>query len=144
MRQAVFMQSFARSPESIWAFLADLSNDTSWRQEIFSVKHVSGTRMEAGAEYLETVAWQGLRSEVTLTIQESVPGSRLVVGSEGPGYNSTSRWTFEPQGEGSLVTLVFVLETTGPVHLAEDLIWGVISRWLERDLPRLEGHLSCC
>jgi len=142
VRRTVYSQPIARPPEAIWSFLADLRNDVSWRSEITAVELVSGTPREAPATYRESVESEGLRAEVTLTVSESVRGSRLVILGAGPGYRSRSAWRFEPHDGGTLVTLAFSLETSGAVHLAEPLMWGLVTRWLERDLPRLEGHLS--
>ena len=142
MSQSVYTQPINRPPDAVWSFLADLRNDAAWRPEITAVELMSGRPRESSARYRETVTWEGLKAEVILTIAESVAGSRLVILSDGPGYSSRSAWRFEPHGEGCLVTLSFSLETTGAVHLTEPFMWGVVTGWLERDLPRLEGHLS--
>lgn len=141
MQTRVFTEPIMQSPERVWSFLADLSNDALWRDEIKEVHLVSGTRREKGAVYRETVQWQQFRSDVTLSIIDSVEATRLAVSSEGTAYRSRSMWTFEPMADGTLLTLVFTMEASGPYALAESVITDMIARWLERDLPKLGGHL---
>jgi hypothetical protein len=142
MRRMVFTQPIARPAELIWGFLSDLCNDRRWRQEIQAVELVSGTRGGAPATYRETVEWRGLKADATLTVTEAVEGRYIVILSEGKGYTSRSNWRFEPHSTGTLVSLVFSLETSGAVHLAEPVMWEMVTGWLERDLPMLEGHLK--
>lgn len=142
MRQILYSQPIARPPAAVWAYLADLRNDVAWRAEIKRVELIEGSPRELAARYREIVAWQGMEAEAILTIVDSVEGSRLVVTSDGPGYRSRSSWRFEPHPTGTLVMLSFSLETTGTLHLAEPVLWSIVTNWLARDLPLLEGHLS--
>lgn len=142
MGPRIYSEYVPRPPDVVWAFLSDLRNDSRWRGEIKHVDLIEGAPGAAGSRYVETVEWQGTRSEVTLEAEESVKGRRLVVVSNGPGYRSRSSWTFEPRAGGTLVTLVFSLDTEGALVLVTPLVRGLVEGWLERDLPRLQGHLS--
>lgn len=141
MQSRELTQRIAQSPHAVWWFLADLSNDVLWREEIVDVELVSGAPRQTSAVYRESVRWQQFQADVTLSLVESVDPSRLVVASEGTAYRSRSLWTFEPFGRETLVTLVFAMEASGAFTLAEGLIADMVARWLERDLPRLQGHL---
>ncbi|MDZ4179370.1 MAG: SRPBCC family protein [Coriobacteriia bacterium] len=142
MHSRAVTQLVAKSPHAIWWFLADLSNDVLWREEIVDVELVSGLQRQTSAVYRESVQWQGFHADVTLSIVESVDSRCLVVASEGTAYRSRSLWTFEPLGQDTLLTLAFALETSGAFTLAEGLMTDMVVRWLERDLPRLQGHLQ--
>ena len=141
MPQALYTQPITQSPYAIWSFLADLRNDRIWRLEIESSELESGEPRQAGARYREVLQWKGVRTEVVLQLVESVPGCRLVIETDDPGFHSRSTWTFEPMDGGALVTLLFSLETSGSLSVTEPVVWQIVSHWLERDLPLLEGHL---
>jgi hypothetical protein len=141
MQSRALTQRVTQSPHAVWWFLADLRNDVLWREEIVDVELVSGAPRQTSAVYRESVRWQQFQADVTLSLVESVDPSRLVVASEGTAYRSRSLWTFEPLGRDTLVTLVFAMEASGAFTLAEGLITDMVARWLERDLPRLQGHL---
>lgn len=142
MHCEVFTTHVAQSPDVVWAFLSDLRNDSKWRHQIESVEVVSGTPGDAPTTYREYVRWEGMRREVDLTVSDARCCSRLVVRSDGPGYESESRWAFDPGADGTIVTLTFSLQTSGTMQIAEEVLWRVIRRWLIRDLPLLEGHLA--
>jgi hypothetical protein len=144
MQSEVYIEQMACPPETVWAFLADLRNDRLWRQEVEKVEVLSGTPPDAPATYRETVKWQGVATEVTLEVMESVPGRSLALAVEGPGYRSRSKWMFDPHPEGSIVSLTIEFEATGVVRLAETAMWSILTGWLERDVPRLHGHLQGC
>jgi hypothetical protein len=141
MQSRELTQRITQSPHAVWWFLADLSNDVLWREEIVDVELVSGTPRQTSAVYRESVRWQQFQADVTLSLVESVDSSRLVVASEGTAYRSRSLWTFEPLERDTLVTLVFAMEASGAFKLAEGLIADMVARWLERDLPRLPRYL---
>lgn len=141
MRREVFTAHIAQTPDVIWAFLADLRNDKKWRHEIAEVELVAGQPGTAPATYREVVKWESASAEITLTVSEAVCCSHLLILSDGPGYQSASRWSFDPSGDGTIVTLAFSFKTFGAVHLTEQLLWAVVTGWLSRDLPLLEGHL---
>ncbi len=142
MRDAVFTQVVARPQDVVWTFLSDLRNDAAWRGEIVKVELVSGEPGTAPTTYRETVEWEGLRGESRLTVAEADSPSRIVVVAEDGSYHSRSEWTLQPCDDGCHVTLHFSLETLGAMHVVEPFMWGIVSRWLERDLPQLETHIA--
>jgi hypothetical protein len=142
MRTALFTQPIDRPAEEIWAFIGDLRNDRRWRREVVDVELLSGEPPGAPATYQETVEWEGVKTRVLLRVSESVRASRVIVLNEGEDYTSRSVWAFEPHGGSTIVTLSFSFETSGALRIAEPFAWTVVSRWLARDLPLLEGHLS--
>ncbi len=142
MREANFEQEVQQPADVAWRYLSDLRNDPSWRTEIRDSQLVSGTAGASSATYRETVDWEGIEAEILLTVTESVPGARAVVTSDDPSYRSTSIWTFTESDTGCLVALHFSMETTGALRLIEPFMWGIVTRWLENDLPRLGDHIE--
>lgn len=143
MRQTVYSDTVRCPPEEVWAFLADLRNDKAWRFEVDAVELLSGSPPLAPAIYREHLRWAGLHAEALLEVTQSSRGDALVVEVRGEGYSSRSAWRFEPHQNGTLVTLHFSLEATVAMGMTEPIVWKLADGWLSRDLPLLQGHLSC-
>jgi hypothetical protein len=142
VRTASYRKMLNHDPVTVSAFLTDLRNDASWRQEIVSVDLVSGHPGEVGAQYVESVAWEGVVAHATLTVTEAVAGSRLVVIASDPGYQSMYEYGFSPGNGGTELSLSMSIETLGPLSLIEPFMWAIVTRWVERDLDVLDEALS--
>lgn len=143
MQRRVYSDTVSCPPEAVWAFLADLRNDKRWRREVDDVQLLSGVPPLAPAMYRENLRWAGLHGQADLHVTESKPGSHLVIEVDGDGFSSRSAWTFEPGGDGTIVTLNFSLNATTVMGMSEPVLWGLTSGWLARDLPLLQGRVAC-
>ncbi len=142
MRSSVYTKHLEHAPATVSAFLADLRNDPSWRQEVTGATLVSGAPGDEGSHYVEQVAWEGVHAEASLAVTEVISGSRLVVVARDPGYQSEFEYTFAPSEAGTDLKLVMSIETLGPLQLVEPFMWALITRWVERDLDALDSALS--
>lgn len=134
MREGSYECRLSHEPNIVSAFVADLRNDAKWRQEIVDVELRSGTPGEAGAEYIEHVEWEGLRAHTSLKVTEVEPGMRVNLVGQDPGMRASFNYRFELAEDGTLLKLSVSLETMGALRLMEPFMWGIITRWLERDL----------
>ncbi len=141
MRTATYTQQLKASPDAVLAFLSDLRNDRLWREEVREVEVVSGRPGEPGSTYRETLEWEAMHGHATLTVGTLAPG-RLTLIAQDPGYRSTWEYQFAPRDDGTNVTLTMTLSTEGPLRLIEPFMAGIITRWLERDLPKLDGLIA--
>jgi hypothetical protein len=141
VRETEYVQYLATPTMDVWRFISDLRNDCTWRHEVTGCELISGEAGGAPSSYRETVSWEGLEVTIVLTVSEAVNSSRVVVTGEDESYGTVAAWTLEPQDEGTLVTLRFSMETKGAAKLVEPFMWGIITRWLDRDLPRLGDHI---
>lgn len=142
MRKTTYLKRLNHETAVVSAFLADLCNDKKWREEVLQTEIVSGTSGTAGAEYRETLTWEGLRAPASLTVSVVEEGSRLVIVARDPGYEAVYEYTFKPSGQGTELSLVATVETTGALQLVESFLWALVSRWLERGLNRLDDVLK--
>lgn len=142
MRIQTYSAQLAHPPAVVSAFLSKLENDPLWRSEITSAELVNGASGRVGAKYREVVTWEGIRAAVPLEVREHAPGERLVLVSEEPGYTGVSEYRFAENGGGTSLTLTQSVETTGALKLVEPFMWGVITRWLDRDIGRIEAAIS--
>ena len=142
MRETRYVRQLHHEPTVVTDFLADLRNDGKWRPEVLRTDLLSGTPGHVGATYRETLTWEGMCAPATLTVTEMVPGTRLVVLAEDPGYRAVYEYAFAPTADGTDMLLVATVETVGPVQLIEPFLWAMISRWFERDFDTLDAAIG--
>lgn len=142
MRQHTFETTLRHSPEDVWAFLSDLSNDCAWREEVTMTRLVSGEPGVTGSVYEENLKWQGMRATASLVLTESVKGEALTVRLRDPRYESVSEYRFTPSDSGTRLTLAFSMEGKGVPRPVEPFVWAMGVRWLERDLQGLDGAMD--
>jgi len=142
LQSTTYVKELHHSPEVVSAFLADLCNDRKWRQEVTRTELMSGSAGQAGAEYEESVTWEGRLAKASLRVAEWSPGSRLVVTACDPGYESSFDYRFESLGDGTELILVMSIDTKGPLRLIEPFMWAIVTRWVERDIDQLDSVLD--
>ena len=142
MRTTTYVRQLNHEPAIVSTFLADLCNDKKWREEVLQTELVSGTSGEPDAEYRETLTWEGLYAPASLTVASVEEGSRLVIVARDPEYKAVYEYSFSPIGQGTDLTLVATMNTTGALRLVEPFLWALINRWLERGLDALDGVLK--
>lgn len=131
-----------QAPDVVFEFLADLCNDPLWRPEIAAVRLVDGQPGHTGAKFVETVAWEGITAEVTLTVAQAEPATQLEIQAADPGYTSLWTYTFTAAGGGTDLLIRARIETTGPLRLVEPFMWGLITRWMEASYSNLGSAIE--
>lgn len=142
MRTTTYTKRLAHDRYAISSFLADLRNDPEWRGEVVESVLRSGEPGQPGAEYLETVSAQGVRVQVPLVVTDVVPGTRLVVQARDLTYTSRYEYQFLPVDGGTELTVFMSMEMVSGLKLAEPIIWPQITRWVERDLAKLDEAIA--
>jgi len=142
VQSTTYVKELRHSPEVVSGFLADLCNDRMWRQEVTHTELISGSAGQTGAEYQESVTWEGRLAKASLRVAECSPGSHLLVTACDPGYESSFDYRFQPLGDGTELALVMTIETKGPLRLIEPFMWAIVSRWVERDIDQLDSVLD--
>jgi uncharacterized protein YndB with AHSA1/START domain len=102
-----------RSPEDVFAYLADLSRHGEWQPEIVSVEvHTEGPT-RAGTRATEVRRIGGREQTMTYEVTEHDPPRRFAFrGLDGP-IRPTGKGTIEPVGDGTRSRLTLDLELTG-------------------------------
>lgn len=102
MPSASFSISTTRSPDDVFAYLADLRNTTAWMPSIVdSVELVAGEPGEAGARFLVTNE-RSLFDDIVVDYKtiESASGALLVFATKHPKLEGTDTYRLTPTAGG--------------------------------------------
>ena len=132
----------AKTPQEVFAYMADLRNFAKWDPGVKAVKQVKGSGGGPGNVFDVTVA--GIGRDLTLryvTEEYDAPRNLLVV-ARSTVFTSIDRITVEPDGAGSVVTYDADLRLNGVLRLGDlglRLMFGRIGDRAAAGLRRVLG-----
>lgn len=126
----------ARPPEVVAAYAGDPSRAPGWYANISSVEWKTPPPLAFVAQFL------GRRLEYTYEIVELEPGRRLVMrAAQGP-FPMETTYTWEPQGEGTYMTLRNRGEPSGFSKVAAPMMAVAMKRANTKDVAKLKSILE--
>ena len=102
MRRVEASTSIEAPAESIFAFVADLDNLTTWQPGVLSAQQTSPGAVGVGATARVLRELMGQRVTVDLEVTDYVPGRRLALASAAGGLTITAAMDLEPDGQATL------------------------------------------
>lgn len=127
-----------RTPDEVFAVIADVSKNVRWSSSAVAGKMTSPGPVDVGSTAYEVSRFLGRKIEVESVLTEFVPGRRLAYRTTGgPFPFSGSFDTIEERG-GSRVTATFEATPTGVFGLVAPLFATLIRRKFEHDLGNLK------
>jgi carbon monoxide dehydrogenase subunit G len=128
----------ARSPQDVFAYMADLRNFAEWDPGVKKAVQVEGDGGGPAASFDVTVSGTTLRY---VTKEYHAPRNLLVV-AESATLVSTDRVTVEPLDGGSLVTYDADLRLKGVLRIADPLLKLAFGRIGDRAAAGLRTALA--
>jgi uncharacterized protein YndB with AHSA1/START domain len=134
-----------RSPEDVFAYVADVTRHAEWANPKAGLKleAVSGTGPAKGAQYRSTQTFLGKPAGADITITEYEPSSRFTLQAVHAGKKKTVTYTsafrFTPRDGGTLVEKT--LTSDGPA-LINALAYPAIRKDNMTSLGRLKATLE--
>ncbi|GAB3276815.1 hypothetical protein GCM10027449_16130 [Sinomonas notoginsengisoli] len=135
MAAAEYSVLVKRTPEDVYAFLADGLNNSKWRSGVRSVSHASGPAGGEGAVYAQRLSGPGGREiDGDYEITEARPGEvlrfRVIAGPARPH----GVFLLTPEPGGTKVSLGLSFEPTGFMKL----MGGMIQKTMDHEVAQLE------
>ena len=123
MKQVTTRVITPRSPEEVYAYLADFDNQAEWRYDVLASERTSGEVGRTGARYRQQVK-QGRKEVVSdVELTEAEPHTRVAFRTVDDGPVTVSgAWRFEPQGERTRIDAEVAIEPHGFVKLFEPMM----------------------
>lgn len=143
MKQVETRVTTPRSPEEVYAYLADFDNQAEWRFDVVSSELMSGEAGTPGARYRQLVK-QG-RKEVTSEVEvtEAEPHRRVAFRTVDDGPVTVSGvWKIEPDGDGTRVDSEVAIEPHGFLKLIEPLMGPTLRKTAARYEAALAERLG--
>jgi hypothetical protein len=139
MPQQIITVSTERSPEEVFAYLADFRSAAEWDPGVASVDLASGTAGEGDAAYdLVTDSGIELRYEVT----EFIPGHRFTLIADNGRFRSVDVISVERGGEGAVATYDATLTFSGSLRFLSPLLGPFFKRIADKAGAGLERALD--
>lgn len=136
MAAAEYSVLIKRTPEDVYAFLADGLNNAVWRTGVRSVSHTSGPAGREGAVYSQRIAGPGgheIDGDYELT--EARPGEvlrfQVIAGPARPH----GVFLLSPERGGTKVSFGLALEPTGFMKL----MGSMIQKTMDHEVAQLEN-----
>lgn len=139
MPQQIVTVSTDRSPEDVFAYLADFRSVAEWDPGVSSAELASGTAGEGDAAYdVTTSSGIQLRYEVT----EFIPGHRFTLVADNGRFRSVDVISVERGGEGAVATYDATLTFSGSLRFLSPLLAPVFKRVADKAAAGLERALG--
>src|ERR1700754_4038122 len=85
------------TPQKVWDILTDINNWSSWNKDINSAK------LAANLDVNNSFTWTTAGMEITSTIAEIRPPSKIAWSGEVSGIMGIHEWHIEPAEDGAIV-----------------------------------------
>ena len=132
----------SRSPDDVYAFLADPSNLPSWQEEVHEVRGASGEPLPTGATFTEVRSFLGKRIESILEVTASIPGREFSLQSRSGPIRFSVRHLLEPAKTGTRVRLEGEADPGRLFGVAGPFLRKAIERRTRSDFERLKRVLD--
>ena len=142
MKQVETRVTTPRSPEDVYAYLADFNNQAEWRFDVISSELTSGEPGVVGSHYRQLVQ-QG-RKQVTSEVEvtEAEPHRRLAFRTLDGPVTVSGVWKLEPDGGGTRVDTEVAIEMHGFLKLVEPFSGGQLRKTAARYETALAERLG--
>ena len=136
MAAAEYSVLVRRTPEDVYAFLADGLNNTAWRPGVRSVTHASGPAGREGAVYVQRMAGPGGHEiDGDYEITEARPGEvlrfQVIAGPARPH----GVFLLIPEPGGTKVSFALSFEPTGFLKL----MGAMVQKTMDHEVAQLEN-----
>ena len=141
MRSALTIE-IERSPDDVFAYLADVSHLTEWQSGVHSAAIEGGGVACAGVRVRESRTLLGKQLETTLEIVEYDPPRLFTLRAlDGPAL-LTVRHELEPSGDATALTVAVEGEVKHVPGFAAGLMMRGAERQFRKDVERLKRVLE--
>lgn len=128
MMTAEASEAIAKSPEEVFAFVADVRNDPKWHTDVTDVTLTQGDGETVGSVYEIKVKPQMGMTGGTVKVAEYSAPSRIVFNVDMGKMKPTTTFTVQREGSGARISRKVEMETTGLMKLMAPLMSGMFRK----------------
>ena len=138
MMTAETSQVIARSPQDVFAFVADVRNDPKWHTDVTEAALTQGDGTSVGSVYTIKVKPQMGMTGGTVRVAEYSAPSKIVFDVDMVKMKPTTTFTVTPQGNGARISRKVEVEPAGMMKLMAPLMGGMFRKRNEKFLGNLK------
>jgi hypothetical protein len=135
-------QHIARPPADVAAFATDPANDTRWIGALQSARKLTAGPFGIGTQVERTASFLGRKIEYVLEIAGLEVGRKVEMRSIKAPFPMTVTYAFEPDGDGTRMSIETGCDASGFYALAAPLLSIQVKRGVAGDLKRLKQILE--
>jgi carbon monoxide dehydrogenase subunit G len=123
--EAASVESLAATPEQVFDFVADVSNQSRWNIDVSNLVQVTDGPPQVGTRMTGEFNRLG-RIDTEITVFERP--TRLVLSSTGAQADMTLDFRFVPEGDGTLMTVSGAVTVKGALRFMEGALRGPVAQ----------------
>jgi len=131
-----------RPVEEVFAYVMDLQNGPEWQAGLLEVRQVTQGSPGVGSQYVSVRKVMGRKLEAVIDIVAYEPNRKAVIKSVSGSVPFEESYLFEPTTEGTRITTVTQLYTSGFMGLAAPMIAGTLRREMDTAYGDLKDLLE--
>lgn len=131
-----------RPVEEVFAYVVDLQNGPEWQSGLLEVRQVTQGSPGVGSQYVAVRKVMGRKLEGVVEIVAYEPNKKAVIKSDSGTVPFEESYLFEPTTEGTRITTVTKLHTSGFMGLAGPMIAGTLKREMDTAYGDLKDLLE--
>jgi hypothetical protein len=126
----------------VFDYLSDFQNSTKWQSGLVEVKGISEEPMAAGYQFTGVRNFMGRRLEALVELTSFEQNKQFAYKSLSKSLPFNQTFLFETTAEGTQLTSLFEMETSGLMGLAKPLIVSSLKRDMSADFATLKNLLE--
>ena len=121
-------EAIARSPQDVFAFVADVRNDPKWHTDVTEATLTQGDGTSVGSIYTIKVKPQMGMTGGTVAVAEYSAPTKIVFAVDMGKMKPTTTFTVQPEGTGARISRKVEMETTGMMKVMAPLMGGMFRK----------------
>jgi hypothetical protein len=131
-----------RTPDDIFAVIADVSKNHRWSSSAIEGRQTTPGPVDVGTTAHEVSMFLGRRIEVDSVLTQFVPGRLLAYRTTGGPFPFAGSFEVREEGRGSRITAAFEATPAGLFRIVAPLFPGLVRRKFARDLANLKALME--
>ena len=131
-----------RPVKEVFAYVSDLQTGSQWQTGLLEVRRITEGPTGVGTRYTSARKFLGKRLESGIEFTAYEPDKKLAFKSISGSSPFEESFVFESTPEGTRLTTVLELQTSGLMGLAEPLILSGVKRDMDSDFGNLKDLLE--
>jgi len=137
-----FSININRPVEEVFNYVSNLQNGSQWQSGLLEVRQLTPGSLKTGVQYAAVRKFLGKKLEGVVEIVTYELNKKFAIKSNSGSIPFEESYVFEPATQGTRLSTVLELHTSGLMGLAEPMIAGSVKRELEADFGNLKDLLE--
>lgn len=131
-----------RPIEEVFAYVSDLQNGPQWQSALLEVRRTTEGALGIGTQFMSVRKFMGQKMEATVEIITYEPHNNFAIRSTSGSTPFEQSFLFESTAEGTRLTTILELQTSGLMGLADPLISNSLRREMDASFGDLKDLLE--